>query len=75
MRERFFRWEEGSRKSFGVYESTLPLFKRFAGDYIVEARRCRHLVHVGCGDRTGGETGPAVQGDRTGGEGRVQSDT
>ena len=36
MRERFFRWEEGSRKSFGVYESTLPLFKRFAGDYIVE---------------------------------------
>ncbi|WP_123023552.1 SRPBCC family protein [Mycolicibacterium stellerae] len=36
MRERFFRWEEGTRKSFAVYESTLPLFKRFAEDYIVE---------------------------------------
>jgi hypothetical protein len=37
MRERFFRWEEGSRHSFASYESTLPLFKRFAEDYIVEA--------------------------------------
>jgi len=37
MRERFFRWEEGTRKSFASYESTLPLFKRFAEDYIVEA--------------------------------------
>jgi hypothetical protein len=36
MRERFFRWEEGTRKSFAAYESTLPLFKRFAEDYIVE---------------------------------------
>lgn len=36
MRERFFRWEEGHRKSFAVYESTLPIFKRFAEDYIVE---------------------------------------
>ncbi|MDT5012895.1 MAG: hypothetical protein QOH57_4512, partial [Mycobacterium sp.] len=37
MRERFFRWEEGTRKSFAACESTLPLFKRFAEDYIVEA--------------------------------------
>jgi hypothetical protein len=37
MRERFFRWEEGTRKSFAASESTLPLFKRFAEDYIVEA--------------------------------------
>ena len=36
MRERFFRWEEGRRKSFAVYESTVPLFKRFAEDYVVE---------------------------------------
>ncbi|OBB11947.1 polyketide cyclase [Mycobacteriaceae bacterium 1482268.1] len=36
MRERFFRWEDGKRKSFAVYESTLPMFKRFAEDYIVE---------------------------------------
>lgn len=37
MRERFFHWDEGRQKSFYVYESTLPLFKRFAEDYIVEA--------------------------------------
>ena len=36
MRERFFRWDDGSRHSFAAYESTLPLFKRFAEDYIVE---------------------------------------
>ena len=36
MRERFFRWDEGSRHSFAAYESTLPLFRRFAEDYIVE---------------------------------------
>ncbi|MFV9635537.1 SRPBCC family protein [Mycobacterium neumannii] len=37
LRERFFRWDEGHQKSFYVYESTLPLFKRFAEDYIVDA--------------------------------------
>ncbi len=37
MRERFFRWDEGSRHSFAAYESNLPLFNRFAEDYIVEA--------------------------------------
>ncbi|RDH78865.1 SRPBCC family protein [Mycolicibacterium moriokaense] len=37
MRERFFRWEEGKRHSFASYESTLPLFTRFAEDYVVEA--------------------------------------
>jgi Polyketide cyclase / dehydrase and lipid transport len=36
MRERFFRWEEGRRHSFCAYESTLPIFKRFAEDYVVE---------------------------------------
>lgn len=36
MRERFFRWDEGSGYSFFVYESTLPPFKRFAEDYVVE---------------------------------------
>ncbi|MGE2720626.1 SRPBCC family protein [Mycolicibacterium celeriflavum] len=36
LRERFFHWDEGHQKSFYVYESTLPLFKRFAEDYIVE---------------------------------------
>ena len=36
VRERFFRWDEGSGYSFWVYESTLRLFTRFAEDYVVE---------------------------------------
>lgn len=36
LRERFFRWEEGSRKSFYVFEASLPLFRAFAEDYLVE---------------------------------------
>jgi hypothetical protein len=36
IHEYFFRWEEGRRKSFYVVESTAPLFKRFAEDYLVE---------------------------------------
>jgi hypothetical protein len=35
-RERYFRWDEGHGYSFAVYESTVPLFKRFAEDYVVE---------------------------------------
>jgi hypothetical protein len=34
--ERYFRWEEGRRKSFYVSEATLPLFRCFAEDYLVE---------------------------------------
>jgi len=44
IRERFFRWEEGRRKSFYVLEGSLPLFRRFAEDYLVEPtseRSCR----------------------------------
>jgi Polyketide cyclase / dehydrase and lipid transport len=36
VRERFFRWDEGSGYSFWVYESTLRFFTRFAEDYVVE---------------------------------------
>jgi hypothetical protein len=36
LNERFFRWEEGRRKSFYVLESNLPFFRRFAEDYLVE---------------------------------------
>jgi hypothetical protein len=36
LHERFFRWEEGSRKSFYLLESSVPLFRRFAEDYLVE---------------------------------------
>jgi hypothetical protein len=36
LREHYFRWEEGRRHSFYVVESTAPLFKRLAEDYLVE---------------------------------------
>jgi hypothetical protein len=36
MRERYFQWDEGRSHSFAVYESTLPLFRRFAEEYVVE---------------------------------------
>jgi hypothetical protein len=36
VRERYFRWDEGKSHAFYVYESSLPLFRRFAEDDIVE---------------------------------------
>lgn len=36
LKEEFFRWEEGRQKSFFVLESTSPMFRRFAEDYLVE---------------------------------------
>jgi hypothetical protein len=36
IKEHYFRWEEGRRKSFYVLESTAPLFRRFAENYLVE---------------------------------------
>ena len=36
IHEHFFRWEEGRRFSFHGVEATLPLFARYAEDYIVE---------------------------------------
>ena len=36
LHERYFTWDEGSRMSFYVVESSAPLFKRFAEDYVVE---------------------------------------
>jgi hypothetical protein len=36
LKEVYFRWEEGRRKSFYIAEATLPLFRRFAEDYLVE---------------------------------------
>ncbi len=36
MRERYFQWDEGRSHSFAVYESSLPLFRRFAEEYVVE---------------------------------------
>ena len=36
IHERFFRWEEGRRYSFFVEQASVPLFRRFAEDYLVE---------------------------------------
>jgi hypothetical protein len=36
LKEVYFRWEEGTRKSFYVAEATAPLFRTFAEDYLVE---------------------------------------
>jgi hypothetical protein len=36
FRERYFRWEEGRRKSFTVLRATAPLVRAFAEDYLVE---------------------------------------
>lgn len=44
LRERFFRWEEGRRKSFYVLEASVPPLRRLAEDYLVEETspgRCR----------------------------------
>jgi hypothetical protein len=36
INERYFLWEEGRRKSFYVVDASVPLFRRFAEDYLVE---------------------------------------
>jgi hypothetical protein len=36
FRERFFRWDEGRRKSFTVVQASAPLVRAFAEDYLVE---------------------------------------
>jgi hypothetical protein len=36
LKEYFFRWEDGQRMSFYVTEASVPGFRRFAEDYLVE---------------------------------------
>ncbi len=36
VHERYFRWEEGRQKSFYALEASLPFFRRFAEDFLVE---------------------------------------
>jgi hypothetical protein len=38
LREHYFRWDEGHRHSFYVTETTSPLFKSLAEDYLVEPK-------------------------------------
>ena len=37
LNEYFFRWEDGRRQSFYAVEASVPLFTRFAEDYLVES--------------------------------------
>nr|WSZ13537.1 SRPBCC family protein [Streptomyces canus] len=37
LRERFYRWDEGHRKSFTVVENTHNVFRSLVEDYIVES--------------------------------------
>jgi len=44
LQERYFIWEEGRRQSFYVTAANVPVFSRFAEDYVIEpdgAERCR----------------------------------
>lgn len=34
-RERFFRWEEGQRQSYAVFEASLPGLRRAVEDYVI----------------------------------------
>jgi uncharacterized protein YndB with AHSA1/START domain len=36
FREQYFLWDEGRRYAFFATEATLPVFRRFAEDYVVE---------------------------------------
>jgi hypothetical protein len=36
FRERYIRWEEGRRQSFYVEQATMPIFRKFGEDYVVE---------------------------------------
>jgi hypothetical protein len=37
VHERFFRWHEGCGYSFVVYEASVPAFRHFVEDYVLEA--------------------------------------
>ncbi len=65
FRERYFRWEEGRQHSFYVVESSAPLAKRFAEDYLVEPTgegSCRFTWTIAFAPRT--LTIPAVPANR-----------
>ena len=36
VEETYFRWEEGRRQSFYAHRASLPTYRRFAEDYLVE---------------------------------------
>jgi hypothetical protein len=63
LKEHFFRWEEGRRKSFYALESSAPLFRRFAEDYLVEPRSdtsCRFIWTIAMEPRPAARIGNPV---------------
>ncbi|WP_445149306.1 SRPBCC family protein [Baekduia sp. Peel2402] len=61
--ERFFRWEEGRRKSFTVQKASAPLAKAFAEDYLVEPSgdaSCTFTWTVAYEPSTVGKPGDAI---------------
>ena len=65
LKEVYFRWEEGQRKSFYVSEATLPLFRRFAEDYLVQATSdssCRFTWTVASEATAAGRPGAPLNG-------------
>ena len=62
-REHYFRWEEGHRHSFYAVESSGPLFKALAEDYLVEPRSddaCRFTWTIAVEPTTLGRPGTPV---------------
>jgi hypothetical protein len=56
LHERYFRWEEGRRKSFYVEEASAPLFRTLAEDYLVEPASdsaCRFTWTIAADPRAG----------------------
>ena len=63
LKEVYFRWDEGRRKSFYVAEATAPLFRTFAEDYLVEEvspSRCRFTWTVAVAVPTAARPGNPV---------------
>lgn len=56
LHEYFFRWEDGHRQSFYVVRSSVPFFRRFAEDYLVEplsGKSCRFTWTIAAEPRRG----------------------
>jgi len=65
LHERFIVWEEGRRQTFGVEEASLPLFRRFGEDYLVEPvdeNRSRFTWTIAAEPTPGARPGSPING-------------
>ena len=61
--EKYFIWEEGKRQAFYVERCNLPLFKRFAEDYVLEETSptsCRFTWTIAVEESAAGKPGGPV---------------